>query len=154
MPDAAAAEEAALTRSSLEAARRLYAEYGRGNRAAVLDALAPDVSWTYNSGPELPWGGLWRGRDGVEAYFARLDATLRVTTYEVEHTIAQGEWVVVLARATGRFLPTGEEVTLGKADALRLRDGRLLEFREYYDTASALAALGRCGDGGGAGRPG
>jgi ketosteroid isomerase-like protein len=149
MPDAAA--EAALTRSSLETARHLYAEYGRGNRAAVLDALAPDVSWTSVAGPELPWGGTCRGREGVEAYFARLNATLRITAYEIERTVAQGEWVVVLARATGRFLPTGEDVTLAKADAMRLRDVRLLEFREYYDTAAALAALGRCD---GAGRQG
>ena len=34
-----AAEEAACTRNTLNTQSRIYGEYGRGNRAAVLDAL-------------------------------------------------------------------------------------------------------------------
>lgn len=139
MPDHAAAQ--ALATANLACVQTVYAEYALGNRAAVFEALAEDVAWTSVAGPELPWGGTYHGRDGVAAYFARLDAAVQITAYVAEHCIAQGEWVVTLARGHGRLLLTGREVVLDKADAMRLRDGRIAEFREYYDTAAVLAGL-------------
>lgn len=136
------AELAALTQRSLSDQSRLYAEYGRGNRAAVFDALADDVVWTSVAGPGIPWAGTHRGRAGVEGFFARVDTVLRITAYEVEHVIAQGEWVTVLARVRARFLATGAEQEFTKADFVRISNGRILEFREFYDTAAMLAALG------------
>jgi ketosteroid isomerase-like protein len=131
----------ALTQRSLAEQSRLYDEYGRGNRAAVLDALAEDVVWTSMAGPEIPWGGTHHGRAGVEEYFAKLDAVLRITGYAVEQVIPEGEWVTIMARGRARFLATGAELELPKVDIMRIRDGRILEFREYYDTATVLAAL-------------
>jgi ketosteroid isomerase-like protein len=144
MPDAAA--ESAESAETLRRAGEIYAEYMRGNRAFALDALADDVTWISVAGADLPWGGTWRGRAGVEAYFASLDRLVAITGYEVERMIAQGDWVVVLARGTGRFHPTGEVITLSKADVLRLQDGRIVEFREYYDSAALMGCIARCGE--------
>ena len=133
--------EAACTRDSLATQSRIYAEYARGNRAAVLEALAEDVAWHSVGCAEIPWGGSYRGRQGVETFFARLDAAAALTAYEVERVIAQGEWVTVLARVRARFPSTGTEREFASADVLRIRDGRILEFREFYDTAAVLAAM-------------
>lgn len=138
MNDVAAA---ALTARSLDLQARLHDEYARGNRAAVLDALDEAVVWTSIAGPELPWGGTHRGRAGVEHYFARIDAVAEVTGYEVERVIGQGEWVTVLAKVQVRHRASGDERSFPKVDVFHLRDGRLLEFREYYDSAAALAWL-------------
>ncbi|NOG72446.1 nuclear transport factor 2 family protein [Roseicella sp. DB1501] len=131
----------ALTALSRARQDELYACYARGDRAAVLDALAEDVVWTSAACPGIPWGGTHRGRAGVEAFFAALDAALAVTSYTVERVIADGEWVTVLAEARGRVHATGREIVLAKTDILRLRDGRVLEFRELYDTAAVRDAL-------------
>jgi ketosteroid isomerase-like protein len=141
----AAEPGADLTTASQRRAEAIYAEYARGNRAYALDALSPDVTWTSHAGPELPWAGTFRGRAAVEAYFARLDALVQITSYEIERIIAQGEWVVALARGTGRFHATGEALTIAKADALRIVDGQVVEFREYYDAAPLVACVARCG---------
>jgi ketosteroid isomerase-like protein len=105
-----------------------------------MEALDQDVVWHSVGDAALPWAGLHRGRAGVEAYFARLDPEVRITGYELERIIAQGEWVVALARVRVRFLKDGSERSFDKADVFRLRDGRIAEFREFYDTA--LAARG------------
>ena len=134
--------EAACTRDSLDTQARIYAEYARGNRAAVLDALAEDVAWHSVGGDTgIPWGGSYHGRQEVEAFFARLDSAAEIIGYAVERVIAQGEWVTVLARVRARFPTTGLEEEFASADILRIRDGRILEFREFYDTAAVLAAL-------------
>jgi ketosteroid isomerase-like protein len=135
------ATEAACTRDSLDTQSRIYTEYARGNRAAVLEALAEDVAWHSVDCAAIPWGGSYRGREGVETFFARLDSGAEIIGYEVERVIAQGEWVTVLARVRARFPATGAEAEFASADILRIRDGRILEFREFYDTAAVLAAL-------------
>jgi hypothetical protein len=139
------ATEADATRASLDLAAEIYARYARGDRDLLMDRLAEDVAWTSLAAPELPWAGTWRGRAGVEDYFAALGGTVTVTAYELERLVAQGEWVIALARGTGRFRPTGEEITIAKADAMRFVDGRLVEFREYHDSAALLGCLARCG---------
>lgn len=141
MTDAA---ELALTRASRARAEAIYAEYARGNRAYALDALHPDIVWTSSAGPELPWGGTFRGRAAVEDYYARLDSMVQLTGYEIERLVAQGEWVIALARGTGRFHATGEVVTIAKADTLRIVDGQVVEFREYYDATPLHACAARC----------
>lgn len=132
---------AALTLRTRADQADLYAQYAGGNRAAVLEALAPDVTWTSVAAPGIPWAGTHHGRAGVEAYFAAVDQVARITGYVVERVIAEGEWVTVLARARAQVLATGAEIEIAKADVIQLRDGRIQSFAEHYDTAAVLDAL-------------
>jgi ketosteroid isomerase-like protein len=136
-------DEAACTRDSLDIQSRLYAEYARGNRAAVFEALAEDVAWHSVASDGIPWGGSHRGRDGVESYFSRLDSAARVVGFDVERVIAQDEWITALVRVRVRFPATGTEREFAAANILRVRGGRVAEFREFYDTASVLEAMRR-----------
>ena len=135
--------EAACTRDSLDTQARIYAEYARGNRAAVFEALAEDVAWHSVASDGIPWGGSYRGRDGVESYFSRLDSAARVVGFDVERVIAQGEWITALVRVRVRFPATGTEREFAAANILRVCGGRVAEFREFYDTAGVLEAMRR-----------
>jgi uncharacterized protein len=136
---------AALTLRTRAHQADLYAQYAGGNRAAVLDALADDVTWTSVAAPgiqgTIPWAGTHHGRAGVEAYFAGIDGAVRITGYAVERVIAEGEWVTVLARARAQVLATGAEIEIAKVDVIHLADGRIRSFAEHYDTAAVLDAL-------------
>jgi ketosteroid isomerase-like protein len=132
---------AALTLRTRAHQADLYAEYARGNRAAVLEALAPDVTWSSAARSGIPWAGTHHGRAGVEAYFAAIDATARIIGYAVERVIAEGEWITVMARARALILANGAEVEIAKVDILQLREGLIQSFAEHYDTAAVLEAL-------------
>ena len=60
--------------------------------------------------------------------------------FRIGRIIADGDWVAVTATVRARFHQTGEEQQLDKVDVLRLRDGRVVEFREFYDTMAIAAA--------------
>jgi ketosteroid isomerase-like protein len=138
--DASMGEDmAALGARNAARLQHLYAEYTKGDRQVVFDALAEDVVWRSNGGDGLAWSGERRARAGVEAYFAALDSCARVVGYEVERIIASGEWVVGLSTVHVEAVGTGERRSYAKADVFRMRDGRIAEFREYYDTGAALA---------------
>lgn len=122
---------------NLERVQHIYARYAQGDRAALYDALAPGVSWTSIGDGTLPWSGTRHGPDGVRGYFDALDSQAEAAGYEVEQVIAQGEWIAVLATALIRYRASGRTCRYPKADFIRLVDGMVVDFREFYDTAQA-----------------
>nr|WP_246513828.1 nuclear transport factor 2 family protein [Neoroseomonas soli] len=116
----------------------LYGAYARGDLPHVLAALTDDVRWQSEGSADIPWAGLHLGAEGVRHYFAVLARECEVLSYQLDHVIADGEWVVALASIRLRYSARGTEHGYAKADALRLRNGLLCEFREYYDTSRVL----------------
>lgn len=122
----------------LQETYRLYATEGI---RPVLDRLTDDVDWCSVGPGDIPWCGSYAGREGVAKFYERLNDAVIVQRYEVEQVIAQGEWIVALATVTAEFKRSGRVEQFDKADVFRIRDGRIAEFREYYDSAKALNAL-------------
>ena len=46
--------------------RQIYAAFEAGDVAGILAHLADDVTWTYAAPEDIPWGGIFQGRVGVE----------------------------------------------------------------------------------------
>lgn len=119
----------------------LYAAYLAGDMPAVMDAMDENVRWiSGEAASATPWSGERIGRDGVRAYFEALLGTCRILDYRIGQVIADGDWVAVTATVRAQFHSTGQEQQLDKVDVLRLRDGQVVEFREYYDTTVLAAA--------------
>lgn len=108
---------------------------------AFDDLLADDVR-LHSVGPaDLPWAGLHEGRDAVHAYLQAIEGASTVEGYTPEHAIGDGEWLILLGTLRVRVKGDQEAADYPKVDAIRFRDGKIVEFREYYDTATALARV-------------
>lgn len=118
----------------------IYTAYLAGDMPTVMASLAEDVRWVSGEDAAAPWCGERVGRDGVAAYFAALAAECRILDYRIGRIIVDGDWAAVTATLHARFHRTGIEQELAKVDVLRLRDGEVAEFREYYDTSAIAAA--------------
>ena len=79
-------------------------------------------------------------KDEVKRYFAGLTSDWEMIYYRVDEYIAQGDRVVALSQVSFKHKKTGKQLVTPKADFHRFRDGKICEFFEYYDTASAIAA--------------
>lgn len=79
-------------------------------------------------------------KDQVKHYFAGLTSEWEMIYYRVNEFIAQGDRVVALGQVSFKHKKTGKILTTPKADFHKFRDGKICEFFEFYDTASALAA--------------
>jgi hypothetical protein len=79
-------------------------------------------------------------RADVERYFEELARDWEMIHYTVDELIAQGERIVMLGSCAWRSRRTGRVVETPKADFLRMKDGKVVEFYEFYDTAKAIAA--------------
>lgn len=130
------------TDRNVELIRDLYERYSMGDGAeCVLDGLADDVLWRSVGPPSrLPFARSYHGRDGVRAYFRALNQDWEMISYKVNELIGQHDRVVALADVCFCHRRTGKLVATLKADVFRLRDGKIIEFCEFFDSAAAVEA--------------
>ena len=59
-----------MSAAALEVVREIYDAFARRDGAAILARLHADVE--FHQTELLPWGGRYRGHDGVREFFERL----------------------------------------------------------------------------------
>lgn len=118
-----------------------YESFKRGDIQALLGTLADDIEWT-TPGPTntLPLAGQRRGREQVAEFFSLLDETQESQHFEPKEFIAQGDTVVVLGNYRWRVKSTGRTIESDWVHVFTVRDGKTMNFREYFDTAAAVEA--------------
>jgi ketosteroid isomerase-like protein len=119
----------------------MYAAFLRGDLDALLAGPAEDVDWQVVGPPSIPFAGAVRGRKAVRGLLEKSFATLEDQMPEVLDVAAQGDAVMVLARETGRFKPTGRTYEVHWVQVFTFRGGKVVKFREYADTAAMLQAV-------------
>ncbi len=80
------------------------------------------------------------GKDEVAQYFQDLGDEWEMKHYTVDEFIAQGDRVVMLGSCGWTNRKTGQQVDTPKADFITMKDGRIIDFYEMYDTMKALEA--------------
>ncbi len=126
---------------NLRVVQGIFAAFGQGNLPAVLGALADDVEWHVYGPPSVRYAGTRRGRTEVEAFFVALAESVEVQQFEPRQFIAQGDCVVVLGCEQLRVKSTGRTVRDDWAQVFTLRDGQVVKFREYLDSAAVAEAF-------------
>lgn len=126
---------------NVQIVKEAYAAFTRGDIPAILNALTDDVVW-FLPGPTdiVPVAGERRGREQVGQFFSTLDENQEALQFEPQEFIAQGEKVVVLGHYRWRIKPTGRVFASEWVHVFTLRDGKVVGFHEYYDTAAIVEA--------------
>ncbi|WP_406139613.1 nuclear transport factor 2 family protein [Streptomyces sp. NBC_01089] len=104
--------------------------------------FAPDVVLHQAAG--LPYGGAWRGHEGMARFFRAMSRTwesFRMAEQEILATGGPlGEPLVVLHRIQARSRATGREIAFPILQTVTVRDGRISEVRPFYWDTAAIAA--------------
>ena len=115
-------------------------------RAADMDAFravaAPDIVVRWNGPPELiPWAGEHHGIEAVLAFFGKVGAALEILSVEpVERLLAEDRALIVL-RGHWRVRANGRELHLRTANLFGFRDGRVMSYEIFPDSAAFAQAL-------------
>lgn len=124
------------------AAERDYLAAG-GPGAANFDILAPffasDV--VLHQAGALPYGGTWRGHDGMERFFTAMSETWSAFEMVEQEFLSTAEPAVVLTQLHARARRTGRALDFAILQTIRVFDGRIAEVWPFYwDTAAIVAA--------------
>jgi len=123
-------------------AERVVEIFNRRDVDTFFAELAtPDFEWwpALTRGYE---GGCFRGREGVEGFYADTDEN-----WEEFHSVAEefrdlSDYVVVMSRLTGRGRSSGARVDAPIWNILDFRNSRVWRTRAYFDRADAFRAAG------------
>jgi uncharacterized protein len=119
----------------------LYSAFGRGDLPFILNMVAEDVEWQHPRPEDIPWGGTRRGREEVAQFFAAIGERLEVELFNPEQFVVRDDRVIVFGHERMRTRSAGRVYRVDWVHAFRLRAGKIVEFREYTDTATIIEAL-------------
>lgn len=127
--------------SHVDTVRRFYDALARGDVAAVLSLLDPQVEWT--EAERFPYyGGTWRGPQAVlDNLLIPLSGDWDGFCAKANEFIAEGDRVVSLGTYSGTFKKTGRSFSAAFAHIWTVRGGRLARFDMHTDTVKVLEAV-------------
>ncbi|HEY4157314.1 MAG TPA: nuclear transport factor 2 family protein [Polyangiaceae bacterium] len=123
----------------------LYEAFKRGDLPYILERFGDlqNSGVAADAGKRAPWHFPLLGRGAVGKYFEALMGALEPIRLEARDLAVSGEWVYATltqewkVRASGKLL-----VMKDGAHRFRIRDGKVIEWRAFEDTALSCEALG------------
>ena len=129
--------------TAIDLAERLYAAVVQDDPAPFLALCAFNAVIEYPAEGRLPYGGEWRGRQGIEQFLAAHDAAEEIVVFEPIDMIASGSTVVVIGRFEGKTKPGSATWSTKFVHVLAFSDGLLDRWEAFFDTAASVEAHGR-----------
>lgn len=126
---------------NLDVIRRGYDAYGRGDIETLLGLFDEQIEWVTPGPPELPSSGRRRGHKEVGEFFAAVNEVFDIQRFEPKEFIAQGDRVIVLGDETATIRATGKVLDSNWVHSFTLKNGRVVAFQEYLDTAAIVLEL-------------
>ena len=126
---------------NLDIIRRGYEAFGHGDIDTLLGLFDEQIEWVTPGPAELPTSGRRTGKEQVGQFFGIVNDLFEIHRFEPKEMIAQGDRVVVLGEESATVKATGKVLDNSWAHVFTLRDGRVIAFQEYFDTASTVAEL-------------
>ncbi|WP_327714802.1 nuclear transport factor 2 family protein [Streptomyces sp. NBC_00490] len=132
-------ESAAVLTAMYAAEAEYLAAGGPGEASFELLApfFAPDVE--LHQADALPYGGTWRGHDGMARFFLMMGEVWESFDMVQREFLAHGETAVVLTQVRARARATGRELTFPILQAITVKGGRITEVRPFYWDTRAIA---------------
>lgn len=127
-----------MSQANVEIVERAIDAFSRGDADAFAALTTPDLEWATGLGAIE--GEIFRGRLGVETYFARLKSAWAEFLFIPSEFRDLGDVVLVLGRLEGRGLGSGVPVDAAVGAVWDLRDGEIWRLRAYLDHDKALKA--------------
>ena len=127
-----------MSQENLERVQRLYEYLNQGDIDAALALLDPGVEWWTRV--DTLDTEIAKGREGWRARWADITGILKQFHQKPTEVIDAGEYVAVCVHQVGRT--KGVLIDQHEVHVFRLRDGCVIELREFHEKDEALKAAG------------
>lgn len=123
---------------------RYYAALKAGDREALRGVVSDDIAVHYPA-PEglLPWAGDWAGFEGFETFIATVGDHLVIDTVEPLAIHVAGDTVITVLKGEWTVKATGRKVRTETVNMFTLRNGKIVRYQVFSDTAALGTGLGR-----------
>ncbi len=127
---------------NIQVIQELYAALWQGDVEGILALLAEDVDWQYvGQREDIPFAGRWRGRQGMITFLNNLAESTQAGMSDPDEVMVCGEHVLTTGRRQGKVKATGRAFEADWVHLFTVRNGRIVRFREFSDTAAIAKAF-------------
>lgn len=135
---------------NIKTVKDLFSALSQGDIPTVLNYLDNAIDWqspaTKTTLKEISWSKERRGCDQVKAFFSELRDKIRMDDMSYSSIVATDDRVVIEGTTRGSVISTGCFYRSDWVMAFTLRNGKIIRFRHYYDSADVAAAFHAAGD--------
>ena len=131
-----------MSQHNIELVQRGYAAFGNGDIDGLLATMHENIEWQTPGAKDLPTAGSRRGHAEVREFFKVIAELIEFESFEPQTFVADGDRVVVLGIDNFKVKGgSGKSLHEHWCHAFTIRDGSIVAFREYIDTAALAAEL-------------
>jgi ketosteroid isomerase-like protein len=125
-----------MSNANIALVQNIYAAFGKGDIASLINVLAADVDWGVN-GPAraYPTFGIWKGSGEVQKFFKLVAETESFSEFSPREFHAAGDLVFALGSYAGAVKKSGRPFACDWVHVFTIHGGKVTKFREYTDTA-------------------
>jgi ketosteroid isomerase-like protein len=129
-----------MSRERVEAVRRIYDDWARGEFRSAMELYDPHVVLVLNL--EFPDAGVYLGPEEIATYMRQLLANWADFAIEGEDFVDAGDSVVVQVRQHGAGVSSGAVTGLRYFQVWTFRGDSVIRIESIYDRREALEAVG------------
>ena len=121
-----------------------YAAFLRGDVTSLLGLMSDDVVWepVLGTASHVPFSGKRQGKPAVAEFFQLVATNEDFTQFEPREFVAQGDAVVAIGHYKAITKTTGKTFDSDFVMVFTMKDGKVVRFREFTDSAGVNAAFG------------
>jgi hypothetical protein len=86
-----------------------FAAFGKGDIQTIINSTAADVVWKHPGNSSVPFAGTYNGHEGVGKFFQNVSASVKITVFEPQNFVENGNTVTSTVNIKGTALSTSKE---------------------------------------------
>jgi len=125
----------------VDVVKNLYDAYAKRDIVGALGHCSDDVVFHWVAEPQAPFIGAGNGKQEFLARLMSLDDAFEYRRFVPVEIIDGGDKIAAQVEIHLTRKTTGQELVMRTADFWTIRDGKVVQMVEYYDTALAASVL-------------
>jgi ketosteroid isomerase-like protein len=122
----------------------MYAAFNRRDINTILNSLSRDCIWEVMGQPDVPFAGIYHGREDVKEFFGKMDKAIDMTEFTVEHILENNNIVVASGNFNAMARNTNKRFSSIWCMTFEFNDNEeCTHFRDCFDTLACARALGK-----------
>ena len=126
---------------NIEIVQRIYEAFKKREIVRILNFLDPNVEWGEPDNPFNPAGGTRYGHDGFLNWLKIGQESEDILKLELSHYLYNDNRVAVVGYTKCRAKTTGKIYDTDFVHLITLRAGKVIQFKEFFDTFAAAEAF-------------
>ena len=126
---------------NLEATRKLFTAFGAQDFDGAVAYVDDEVVVEFYGPEAIPYAGIHRGRAACRRFLETVHRSVEIHQFEPQEMVAKDDQVFVTGHLRLTAKATGRTFESDFAHVITLRNCKWIRFRDFMDTAVAVAAF-------------